>query len=190
MRTCIAAIFLSIGKSLKLTDRFHGHIKCGTFPQHCGIKMLASILCCFSFNFSNLLYCYSLKCYSSSFPLLHCSSIGLSLSFLTETIFYFPTCLVSLYSLLSASSCSSVSGWKAPVLVIHSHNTPTLGLERHSSKQGAYHQSQESRGMCTHTPTNPSENTAQTHTQLSIATECTYSIAYGLVFYFQNLKEV
>lgn len=147
----VLLLFFWVGKSLKLTDRFHRHIKCGTFPQHCGIKMLASILCCFSFNFSNLLYCYSLKCYSSSFPLLHCSSIGLSLSFLTETIFYFPTCFVSLYSLLSASSCSSVSGWKAPVLVIHSHNTPTLGLERHSSKQGAYHQSQESRGMCTHT---------------------------------------
>lgn len=114
--------------------------------------MLASILCCFSFNFSNIitfLLFFQIIFFQLSPPtsLLY---IGLSLSFLTATIFYFPTCLVSLYPLLSMSSCSSVSGWKVPVLVIHSHNTPTLGLERHSSKQGAYHQSQESRGMCTH----------------------------------------
>ncbi len=136
---------------------------------------------CLFFSFPILYYSlyyyfFSYKMsYSPSFPLLHRS---ISLSSLTATIFH---CLVSLYPLLSMSPCSSVSGWKAPVLVIHSHNTSVSGFGK-ALKQAGGLSSEPRTKRDVHTQTLPQIllKTLLSHTQLSIATEQTYRLQMGL----------
>ncbi len=87
------------------------------------------------------------KCFSPSFPLLHCY------------IFVFSDCNHLSLSHASCISLPSIICLPAPLsqagklLCLSSRViTPrSLGLERHSSKQGAYHQSQEPRDVHTQT---------------------------------------
>jgi len=117
------------------------------------LSYLILFLCCLFFHLQN-----------AFLPAFH-SFIAISLFSLTATIFHFPTRLVSLYLLLSMSPCSSVSGWKAPVLVIHSHNTSVSGFGKALKQAGGLSSEPRTKKGCAHTdsPTNPSENTL-THT--------------------------
>ncbi len=157
---------------------------------------LRSLRLAYSFPFlSNIipvLFVFHLQnAFLPAFP----SFIAISLFSLTATIFHFPTRLVSLYLLLSMSPCSSVSGWKAPVLVIHSHNTSVSGFGKALKQAGGLSSEPRTKKGCAHTdsPTHPSENTALSHTQLSIATEQTYRLQIGLFISYcfsQNHKEI
>lgn len=153
--------------------------------------MLASILCCFSFNFSNIIALLlffkmlffqlsppTLLPYRSIFDFSYCDHLLLSHVLYLFTLYYL--CLPAPLSQAGKLLCLS-SIVITPWLWVWKGIQASRGLIiRAKNQEGCAH---------TDTPTNPSENTART--QLSIATECTYSIAYGLVFfYFQNHKEV